>query len=151
VALLNYTTEVPVEKSVMEIQKSLVTHGATKILSDYDGQGNIISISFEVPSPYGPLHIKLPANKDPVLRILERQKRSNPRLKTKATEDQALRVAWRIIKDWVEAQMALLETEMVKMEEIFMPYVLLPTGQTFFQKFETDRKLLNSGEADVGV
>ena len=38
--------------------------------------------------------------------------------------DQARRTAWRILKDWVQAQMALLETNMVDMEEIFLPYML---------------------------
>lgn len=146
-ALLNYSTTIAVEKSIMEIQKILVTHGASKILSDYDRNGNITSLSFEVTSPYGPLHIKLPANKEPILQILRRQKAAG-KIRKQIDGDQALRVAWRIIKDWVEAQMALLETDMVKMEEIFMPYVLLPGGQTFFQKFENDRKLLNSGEAE---
>ena len=33
-------------------------------------------------------------------------------------------MAWRIVKDWVEAQMALLATGMVELEEIFLPYML---------------------------
>ena len=34
--------------------------------------------------------------------------------------EQAYRVAWRNILDWVEAQMALLEIGMAKMEEVFL-------------------------------
>ena len=45
---------------------------------------------------------------------------------------QAIRTSWRILKDWVEAQMALLETDMVTMDEIFLPY-MLSGGQTFYQ------------------
>ena len=37
---------------------------------------------------------------------------------------QAERTAWRIVKEWVVAQMALIETEMVDMEEVFLPYML---------------------------
>ena len=37
---------------------------------------------------------------------------------------QAIRTSWRTLKDWVEAQMALLETGMVTMDEIFLPYML---------------------------
>jgi hypothetical protein len=33
-------------------------------------------------------------------------------------EEQAYRVAWRNILDWVEAQMALLEIEMAKIERL---------------------------------
>ena len=44
-------------------------------------------------------------------------------------------MAWRILKDWVEAQMALLDIEMVKFEEIFLPYIEVQ-GQTVFEKLE---------------
>jgi hypothetical protein len=57
--------------------------------------------------------------------------------------EQAERVAWRIIKDWVEAQMAILDTQMVKMEEVFFPYMLNGQGQTLFQAYEL--KQLGSG------
>ena len=49
-----------------------------------------------------------------------------------ARRQQAIRTSWRILKDWVEAQMALLETGMVTMDEIFLPY-MLSGGQTFYQ------------------
>ena len=49
-----------------------------------------------------------------------------------ARRQQATRTSWRILKDWVEAQMALLETGMVTMDEIFLPY-MLSGGQTFYQ------------------
>ena len=45
---------------------------------------------------------------------------------------QAVRASWRILKDWVEAQMALLETGMVTMDEIFLPYMLFG-GQSLYQ------------------
>lgn len=37
-AILNYTTSINSEKSISEIMKCLVKHGATKIVTDYDGQ-----------------------------------------------------------------------------------------------------------------
>src|SRR6266478_5746936 len=37
--------------------------------------------------------------------------------------EQAYRVAWRNILDWVQAQMALLEIGMAKIEEVFLPYM----------------------------
>ena len=49
---------------------------------------------------------------------------------------QAYRVAWRNILDWVQAQMALLEIEMVKMEEIFLPYMQDRQGVTYFERME---------------
>ncbi|MDD4980682.1 MAG: hypothetical protein PHC54_05390 [Candidatus Omnitrophica bacterium] len=50
---------------------------------------------------------------------------------------QAKRVAWRQILRWVEAQMALVETNMVKIQEVFMPYIQMTiSGQTLYEKIE---------------
>jgi hypothetical protein len=61
-------------------------------------------------------------------------------------DEQAYRVAWRNILDWVEAQMALLEIEMAKIEEIFLPYMVNATGETFFERMEQRGFLLESGK-----
>jgi hypothetical protein len=42
-------------------------------------------------------------------------------------------------------QMALLETEMVRLEEIFLPYFVDPTGKTFFEAVEERGFLLPEG------
>ncbi len=48
--------------------------------------------------------------------------------------EQAGRVAWRIIKDWVDAQMAIVETEMVTIEQVFLPYMLMKdSGYTLYE------------------
>jgi hypothetical protein len=60
--------------------------------------------------------------------------------------DQAYRVAWRNILDWVQAQMALLEIGMARMEEIFLPYMLDSQGHTFFERMEQRGFLLDSGK-----
>ena len=57
-------------------------------------------------------------------------------------EKQAERVAWRILKDWIEAQMALLDIQMVKFEEVFMPYIVDKHGRTLFEKLEEQQFLI---------
>ena len=60
-------------------------------------------------------------------------------------QDQARRTAWRILKDWIQAQMALLETNMVEMEEIFPPY-MLSGEQTLYQALRANHfRALPSG------
>ena len=136
--LLNYTTKVDVYTTIGEIQGQLVRHGASKIMQDYDGQGRITSLSFLVDTPAGPQGIRLPANVDAVHAVLQRQK-------VKCGREQAERVAWRIIKDWVEAQMAILESEMVEIDEIFLPYMVNQSGQTLFEAYRNNAGLLESG------
>ena len=43
--------------------------------------------------------------------------------------------------------MSLLETEMVKMEEIFLPYVITPGGRTVYEVMAEKHFLLGPGES----
>lgn len=138
-AIKNYTTTINVNKTIGEIQEILSKHGATAIMTEYDN-GNVTGLSFKIMTPRGELGIRLPSNTDRVLQVLKNQKKNNT--KVKDTFEQANKVAWRIIKDWVDAQMAILETEMVEMEQIFLPYVLNNKGKTLYQEFKENQLLL---------
>ncbi|WP_101908859.1 hypothetical protein [Marasmitruncus massiliensis] len=133
--LLNYTTKVDIFTTLGAIQGQLVKHGAKKILQDYDDNGRITALSFMIDTPSGLRGIRLPANVDAVHKVLIRQK-------IKCDREQAERVAWRIVKDWIEAQMAILESEMVQMDEIFLPYMVNNNGQTFFEAYQNNQLML---------
>lgn len=137
--LLNYTTKVNVFNTLGEIQAQLVKHGAKKIMQDYDEAGHITALAFMIDTPLGPRGVRLPANAEAVHTVLLQQK-------VKCDRDQAERVAWRIIKDWVEAQMAILESEMVQMDEIFLPYMIDRSGKTLFQKYQNGQLLLEEAK-----
>lgn len=130
--LLNYTTKVDIYTTLGQIQGQLVKHGAKKILQDYDDDGRIASLSFMIDTPFGPRGIRLPANVDAVHKVMIKQK-------VKCDREQAERVAWRIVKDWIESQMAILESEMVQMEEIFLPYMVGASGQTVFEAYQNNQ------------
>lgn len=136
--LLNYTTKVDVYTTLGAIQGQLVKHGAKKIMQDYDDHGHIAALTFLIDTPAGARGIRLPANVDKVHSVLHRQK-------IKCDREQAERVAWRIVKDWVEAQMAILESEMVQMDEIFLPYMVNNNGQTFFEAYRNNQLMLGEG------
>lgn len=136
--LLNYTTKVNVYTTLGDIQGQLVKHGAKKIMQDYDDHGRIAALTFLIDTPAGMRGIRLPANVDKVHAVLHRQK-------VKCDREQAERVAWRIVKDWVEAQMAILESEMVQMDEIFLPYMVNNNGQTLFEAYRNNQLMLGEG------
>lgn len=140
--LLNYTTTIEAAKTVAEIQKILAKHGARSIRLDYDNDGQIESMSFIIRYSNQEIPFRLPVDPDSVLRVLQRQYvptryRNRP---------QAIRVAWRIVKDWVEAQMAILETEMVRIEQIFLPYMVFEGGKTLYEKMVEQQFLIGSGK-----
>ena len=138
-AIKNYTTTISVNKTIGEIQGILSKHGATAIMTEYNN-GNVTGLSFKIMTLRGELGIRLPSNTDRVLQVLKNQRKNNNQVKD--TFEQANKVAWRIIKDWVDAQMAILETEMVEMEQIFLPYVLNNKGKTLYQEFKENQLLL---------
>lgn len=133
----NYTTTVPAAQSVAEIVGALAAHGATKIQQDYDA-GRPVSIAFVIDTPAGLRAFRLPSSADRVKAVLLRQK-------VKTDDAQAERVAWRILRDWVMAQMAILETEMVAIDQIMLPYMVDDNGRTVYELYQSSQILLGVG------
>lgn len=144
-ALLNYTTTVEAYKTVSEIEQMLVKHGAKSIMKQFD-DGMITSLSFLINTGVNDIPIKLPIRVDDVLQVLIEQKKMHPKAGIKATKDQANRVAWRILKDWIEVQMALLDIGMVQFEEIFLSYIETAGGKTIYEKLEEKHFFLELNE-----
>lgn len=140
-AILNYTTTVDSFKTVSEIEFILMKHKAKSIMKNYKGE-TITGLSFLINTGMQQIPVRLPVKVDECLEVLKKEKRENPRKQIKDTREQAERVAWRILKDWVEAQMALLDIEMVRFEEIFLPYIETSIGQTVFERLEERQFLL---------
>lgn len=140
-AILNYTTTVDSFKTVSEIERILVKHKAKSVMKNYEGE-SITGLSFLIDTGAQQIPVRLPVKTDECLKVLKKEKRENPRKQIKDTREQAERVAWRILKDWVEAQMALLDIEMVRFEEIFLPYIQTNNGQTVYERLEERQFLL---------
>ncbi len=139
-AILNYTTTVDAFKTVSEIEYNLMKHKAKSIMKEYNGE-QIVALSFLIDTGRQQIPVKLPVKINECYEILKREKKNGSR-NVKATMDQAERTAWRILKDWVAAQMALLDIEMVKFEEIFLPYIVDTSGRTMFERLEQQQFLI---------
>jgi hypothetical protein len=143
--LKNFSTSIEVEKTVMEIERMLAKFGAKKTLKEYNANGEVVGLAFIIDTINGELPIKLPAKIDKIEQVFKVQV-SRGLLPKKYwgsdwTHQQAARTAWRTIKDWIDAQLALINVEMVKVEEIFLPYAYSARlGQTLFEAVE-DRKI----------
>lgn len=131
--LLNYTTTVAVEKTAGEIQQLLAKNGARSIMMDYDQHGAPIALAFQVETEIGMRGYRLPVNLDAVHKTLTLQWNQGKVPRRFVTREQAARVGWRILKDWTEAQMALLETRMVTLGEIMLPWQITSDGITVYQ------------------
>jgi len=137
--LKNYQSRSPLPNIFSAIEKTLASHGARQIVRDYDGGGRIVSISFSVQVNDQILGIKLPAKIDQVERIFQEQG-------VKYKPEQPYRTAWATIRDWIDAQMALIDWEVVRLEEVFLPYMVWQDGRTFFQVMEDKNFLIGEGK-----
>jgi len=143
-AILNYTTTIASEKSIAEIQICLVKHGAHKIVTDYEN-GAPSSVTFCLTLGDKMVAFALPANYSGVLKAMQKEK-NIPR--SKCTQEQAQKVAWRIVKDWVQAQMAIVEAQLADVTEVFLPYAITKSGETLYKVVQNNGMLSLSNDEE---
>lgn len=91
------------------------------------------------------INFKLPMKEEKIFQVFKIQNRQGKLANRYCDLDQARRTGWRIIKDWIDSQMALLEIEIVKFEEIFLPYMYdVNKNQTMFEKLQEKQFLLEN-------
>jgi hypothetical protein len=130
--LLNYTTTVPSLRTVTQITELLAKSGAAQILIEYSGDASVSSIGFAMQGPHGLMRYRLPVNVSAVWAVMERDRSVARRFKT---QEQAERVAWRIMKDWIEAQLAIVATRMVSLDQVMLPYMLMDEHTTVYDLY----------------
>lgn len=134
-ALKNYTTTQPVTTTISNIQKILIEFGAKGVGFEYNDSGEISGIFFKMIVGENERVINVPLRVERVIELLKRQEQFKD-------EEHAYRVALRNVQDWLDAQLALLSTEMVELPEIFLPYMVNSTGKTLYEVIKKTNFLL---------
>lgn len=142
-AIKNYTSSVDVNVSLGEIQGALAGHGARQIMVEYDSGGAPTGVTFAIDTPVGRRGYMLPANIDGVLEVFRRQK-------VKADRKQAERTGWRNLRDWVLAQMAIIESGMACADEVFLPYMTDGRGNTLYGLYASGKMALTGSDGVEG-
>lgn len=139
--LKDYRTTIKSGRTVAQIQTVLTEHDASAVSVEYVDRLPV-ALTFTLPTTLGVRSFRLPANIEGVHATLIRQL-GNTKL---TTLEHARDVGWRILLDWVAAQMAIIESGMVTPAEVMLPYMLDPEGKhTMYEAFESrelDRLLL---------
>lgn len=141
----NYTSTVPASRSVQHIKEQLVKAGAVKMIEDYDkATGSLTGLYFVLELKDGrQVPFKIPAQVDAVRAHLTTPFSAGRRRVSIATgkkiKAQAERTAWKILSDWVDIQLTLIELQQVDPLEVFLAYVYdQHKNQTFFEKLESN-------------
>lgn len=131
------TTSIQAEETVLQIQRILGRYGASAIMMEYEG-GEIKALSFRVKHNNVEIPFRLPCRTEPIfIMLIAKKKRVNKEVE-KVVRDQSKNVGWRQIFQWVQAQMALIETKMVTMPEVFMPYIQIDLkGRTLYEEMDS--------------
>jgi len=137
----NYTTIVPANRSIEEIQTALVKDGATGMLFEYEqGTGRIAQLKFLLPIEGKAVGFALPVEWRRFQAVLKKDGVSRA-----TDEDYCYRVAWRCIRDWVLAQLALYETRIVELPQVFLPFAVSKDGTTLYERALKGGLLLGAG------
>lgn len=136
-SLFMENTEIPPERTIAEVEAVLIQYGCNAVLKEY-AAGTIEAVSFRIKVGSSDIPFRLPCRWQVIASVFEKRKAGkwNYTLSAetkKRCADHARRVAWRQILRWVQAQLALVETEMVKVEEVFFPYIQTKGGQTLYE------------------
>ena len=141
--LKNYTSTVPVDKSVAVIRKMLVEIGATNITATYENK-ILTGISFLI-NINGQTHpFKLPVNIDNVFNFLwEKVKRPKAGTKEKIRKKAEI-TAWKTLSEWVHIQCDMIRYEQAEMMQFFLPYYyIMSEDTTAYEKIKSSNfKLL---------
>lgn len=153
--VVNYTTSVPVSQSLTEMQERLAGSGADHIGVGYE-DGQPIALTFMMRGPHGPRHFTVPVDVEAMQRLLRHQENSGAfKTMRKAkghftSREHAANVAWRVMKDWLASTLALVECDLLRLDEVMLPYLLVAPDLTLAQAYrerEGALELLPGGDS----
>ena len=134
--LQNYTSSISVARSIEYIERQLVARGSKFIQRSYDDDKKVTAIFFQVPINGVDVMFKVQANIDACLTRLQAMLSLRARPETKAKlPKQAERTAWKIVSDFIEVQMTMIDLGQRTMMQVFLSDVYDPvTEKTCYER-----------------
>lgn len=145
--LKNYTSNVPVHQTVHRIEQVLIKCGVSGIAKEFGPTGEVAAMTFKIKLNDQTITIRLPADREAAIQALwldyadgDRLSQDGARIayssrKKKTRADfvqQADKTAWKLIQDWVEVQMSMIQMKQADFVQVFLPYVW-DGKQTYYQ------------------
>jgi hypothetical protein len=143
---LNYTTTIAAGKTAHECLAVLARYGAKRAGLAYGSDKVPMGITFVLDTRWGERGYEIAVNFDGTQESLERAYKDR-RIERKYTGyAQAQRVAWRVLKMWLESNLALIEAGLAEPERVLLPYVLLSPDRTLFDEYDRQQPAIGAGE-----
>jgi hypothetical protein len=143
---LNYTTTIEPAKSAAECVSMLARHGAAAIGITYNRDRDPSGLTFQIETTWGMRQFSLPVNVGGTEKAMLNAYRKGQVPRRYTGHDQARRVSWRVLKDWLEAQLALIEAGVADLAQVMLPYVHIEKGRTLWEMYqENETRALEAG------
>lgn len=137
---LNYTTKIPARRTAGECLDLLAESGADAIAIQYHDR-QPIGLNFRLGTPHGPRDFTLPVDVDGAWVLIQKALRADKphvgraELDRMMTREHAANVAWRVIRDWLEAQLAIIAAGLVRLDQVMLPYLAIAPGRTVWDAY----------------
>ena len=128
-ALKGYTVKDAADNYLSAINQILADFGADAVMFEYEDLEDrriIRAMSFRLLIGQNPLSIKIPLDWRKTAYVLKQQGYYKD-------DYHAYRVSLFNIREWLDAQLALLTCQMVELPQIFLPYMQDQGGKTFYE------------------
>lgn len=131
----NYTSSVPISRTISRIEECLAKAGASGIMKEYAG-GKLTALCFKLRMGSGrEMAIRLPANEVEVYNVLIKAVKRPRNGTVERLRDQAARTAWKLQQDFVEVQLSMIEMRQTDAMQAFLAYVW-DGKRTFYQALQ---------------
>ncbi|HSH25908.1 MAG TPA: hypothetical protein VLA13_10285 [Massilibacterium sp.] len=134
----NYSSSVKPTDSLGKIQGLLAEHGSSQISMDYEN-GKPVAMTFRMWINDVLVPFRLTVDVDGMLRAMKKDKKVP---NSACTYEQAERTAWKNKYEWLHLQMAEIEAEQARIEQLLLGYAVTPQGDTLFEAMQSNQKLL---------
>lgn len=139
--LKNYTSEVPVARSMAQIHQKLVEVGADNI--NYKILDKItvgITFLYTDPKLKRTLAFHIKAQVDEAFNIMIAQYKKLQSDTKKRVKEQAARTAWKILSDWIEIQCSMILLGQAEPLQMFLPFVYdVEKDETLYDKLSAGK------------
>lgn len=137
---LNYTTKIPASRTAGECLQLLAEAGAHAVSVTYADR-EPSGLAFRLDTAGGRKDFQLPVDAVAMQAVLRKALRDDPPHVSRAEKDRMLgasharNVAWRVVRDWLEAQLALIAAQMATLDQVMLPYLEVAPGETLYGRF----------------
>jgi hypothetical protein len=132
---LNYTTQIAADKSAHECMALLGRYGASLAGLVYRKDRTPCGLAFRIETKWGERAYEVQVDADKTYKVLQAYGARGAIPNKFVTAEQADKVAWRVIKMWLEAQLALIEAGLMDAEKALAGHMLVAPGETLLDAY----------------